>query len=757
MFDQKSGDFSTDPATLQVLAAIPEPLAVVSIAGLFRTGKSFLLNSIILHAPTSGRRARKTPPPTGFGVGNTVQACTKGIWMWSEPLVVKNSEGEDVNVVVLDTEGSGAPSADAHHDARISSLGLLLSSYFVYNSVGRVDDSSLSALSTVTRVTSEMRAEDAGELPGFLWLLRDFALQLTSAGGATVDADTYMEEALSGEKQDARAHLRNYFKDRGCATLIRPVMEESDLQKLSTLGDASLRPEFLEAASALRTRILSSTANRPMRHKETLFSGAMLGALVERYVVSVNAGAVPHIGDAWECVVAVRAAGAERQLLATILPRLEALVKGASFELTPAAFREMAEGVMAECWDVYLAQLSPPCTPSDELRRLALERVAAVATRYQDARREHVLTDCRKLIDELMGEAENEHESWSSFWKIVQSRMRDFEAGHGRDETTIFILLQSAQRLWDIVPKFFGNVSGARVRELEAQVRELEAHVEELDGDLDIEKRKACQDLDILKLKLEGGDRRVTSVEEENEELVRELTKAQEEVRGMTEKIVEATSMRTEIAGLVTRVSELEDTLTQVEDEGARKATEANAAALQSVAAVKELRGADQKRFEDELETCRAEMKHLADENQRACKNLKSLTERVEMLTSEVKDANTKKTCAQRELRSHEDSTRSTSTRVVELERQLGEADERARKRPRVEVDSLALVRAETELGFLRTQKNDLAASRASSNTRCTELERQIRQVQRSADETIQRERLMHESNLAKMEMKMRA
>jgi hypothetical protein len=46
-------------------------VAVVSIAGLYRTGKSYILNKII------GREG-------GFTVGPTVKACTKGIWIWGK-------------------------------------------------------------------------------------------------------------------------------------------------------------------------------------------------------------------------------------------------------------------------------------------------------------------------------------------------------------------------------------------------------------------------------------------------------------------------------------------------------------------------------------------------------------------------------------------------------------------------------------------------------------------------------------------------
>jgi hypothetical protein len=47
------------------------PLPPLDATGRYRTGKSFLLNCLL------GR------PTAGFTVGPTVEACTKGIWMWS--------------------------------------------------------------------------------------------------------------------------------------------------------------------------------------------------------------------------------------------------------------------------------------------------------------------------------------------------------------------------------------------------------------------------------------------------------------------------------------------------------------------------------------------------------------------------------------------------------------------------------------------------------------------------------------------------
>jgi hypothetical protein len=81
---------------IKFLRAIPGPIGVVSVAGLYRTGKSYLLNRMLLNKSN------------GFGVGPTVNPCTKGLWCWGTPLKGTNNEGESVNIVVIDTEGIGA-------------------------------------------------------------------------------------------------------------------------------------------------------------------------------------------------------------------------------------------------------------------------------------------------------------------------------------------------------------------------------------------------------------------------------------------------------------------------------------------------------------------------------------------------------------------------------------------------------------------------------------------------------------------------
>lgn len=90
---------------------------------MYRTGKSYLLNRVILDKNNI------------FGVGPTVNPCTKGLWLWVEP----DPTNEKRSMLVIDTEGLGALDEEANHDMKIFCLAVLLSTTFIYNSVGSID------------------------------------------------------------------------------------------------------------------------------------------------------------------------------------------------------------------------------------------------------------------------------------------------------------------------------------------------------------------------------------------------------------------------------------------------------------------------------------------------------------------------------------------------------------------------------------------------------------------------------------------
>lgn len=82
--------------------------------------------------------------------------------MWGKPITGTTPDGDNINVVVLDTEGLGALDEDSNHDVRIFSLAILISSYFLYNSVGSIDENALSSLSLVINLTRHIHLKTSG-------------------------------------------------------------------------------------------------------------------------------------------------------------------------------------------------------------------------------------------------------------------------------------------------------------------------------------------------------------------------------------------------------------------------------------------------------------------------------------------------------------------------------------------------------------------------------------------------------------------
>jgi hypothetical protein len=39
----------------------------------------------------------------GFQVGSTINACTKGLWIWPEIIEGKNENNETINILIIDT------------------------------------------------------------------------------------------------------------------------------------------------------------------------------------------------------------------------------------------------------------------------------------------------------------------------------------------------------------------------------------------------------------------------------------------------------------------------------------------------------------------------------------------------------------------------------------------------------------------------------------------------------------------------------
>ena len=186
-------------------------IGIISLVGKYRTGKSFLLNRVIIN--------NKENKKEGFAVAPTIKPCTKGIWLWSNPLIITNSNNnnEPFPVYLIDTEGLGAYDEEINHDSKIFLIAILISSLFIYNSFGTIDEAALSNLSFILNLSKSLKLKNslqkdddddiinnstneenelAKYFPCLFWLLRDFVLKLVDSEGNPISSKQYLENSF---------------------------------------------------------------------------------------------------------------------------------------------------------------------------------------------------------------------------------------------------------------------------------------------------------------------------------------------------------------------------------------------------------------------------------------------------------------------------------------------------------------------------------------------------------------------------------
>ncbi|CAO2639110.1 Guanylate-binding protein 6 [Lemmus lemmus] len=301
LVENHKDQLSVNRTAIEILNNISQPVVVVAIVGLYRTGKSYLMNRL------AGQNH-------GFPLGSTVQSETKGIWMWCVPHPTKPKH----TLVLLDTEGLGdVEKGDPKNDSWIFALAVLLSSTLVYNSMGTINHQALEQLHYVTELTELIRAKSSPNpdgiknstefvsfFPDFIWTVRDFMLELQT-DGESITEDEYLEKALKlipGDNRRIKASnlsrecIRHFFPNRKCFVFDQPTHDKALLRKLGTISEEQLDPMFLEQTRAFVSHIFTHGKIKTLREGIKV-TGNALGTLVTTYVDAINSGVVPCLDD----------------------------------------------------------------------------------------------------------------------------------------------------------------------------------------------------------------------------------------------------------------------------------------------------------------------------------------------------------------------------------------------------------------------------------------------------------------------------
>uniref|UniRef100_A0A8C6R7W1 GB1/RHD3-type G domain-containing protein n=1 Tax=Nannospalax galili TaxID=1026970 RepID=A0A8C6R7W1_NANGA len=133
LVENHSEQLSVNQEAIEILDRISQPVIVVAIAGLYRTGKSYLMNCL-----------------AGQNHGESHAGYL-----------------DVVRVSPHQTKGLGdVEKGDPKNDSWIFALAVLLSSTFVYNSMGTINHQALEQLHYVTELTELIRAKSSSDPNG---------------------------------------------------------------------------------------------------------------------------------------------------------------------------------------------------------------------------------------------------------------------------------------------------------------------------------------------------------------------------------------------------------------------------------------------------------------------------------------------------------------------------------------------------------------------------------------------------------------
>ncbi|KAM7061071.1 atlastin-2 isoform 4-T4 [Acridotheres tristis] len=209
-------------------------IVVVSVAGAFRKGKSFLLDFMLRYMYN-----RTSPcwiggnnePLTGFTWRGGCERETTGIQIWSEVFVIDKPNGTKVAVLLMDTQGAFDSQSTIKDCATVFALSTMTSSVQVYNLSQNIQEDDLQHLQLFTEY-GRLAMEEIYQKPfqTLMFLIRDWSYPYEHAYGLE-GGRKFLEKRLQvkqnqhEELQNVRKHIHSCFSNLGCFLLPHPGLK----------------------------------------------------------------------------------------------------------------------------------------------------------------------------------------------------------------------------------------------------------------------------------------------------------------------------------------------------------------------------------------------------------------------------------------------------------------------------------------------------------------------------------------------------
>ncbi|XP_046422909.1 atlastin [Neodiprion fabricii] len=214
-------------------------VVVVSVAGAFRKGKSFLLDFFLrymntrynLNIETDSWLGADEDPLDGFSWRGGSERDTTGILMWSKVFKGTLPSGEKVAIILMDTQGAFDSQSTVRDCATVFALSTMLSSVQIYNLSQNIQEDDLQHLQLFTEY-GRLALEKSGSVPfqRLQFLVRDWSFPYEADYGAEggkkiLQRRLEISSRQHPELQSLRRHIKSCFSDISCFLMPHPGLK----------------------------------------------------------------------------------------------------------------------------------------------------------------------------------------------------------------------------------------------------------------------------------------------------------------------------------------------------------------------------------------------------------------------------------------------------------------------------------------------------------------------------------------------------
>jgi len=228
--------FTLDEAALRTVLTHADikdkPVCLVPVAGAFRKGKSFLLNFMLRYLDAGGSenwlKDTESDALEGFHWCGGSQRDTTGILIWSKVFTLTTESGQEVAVVLMDTQGAFDRKTSLKATIMVFALSLMTSSTFIYNLDENIQEDDLQHLQFFTNF-GKLALDESGDAPfqKLVFLLRDWQFPYEKPFGAEggrqlLETALEVNDEQPEELQTVRKDLTSCFDKMECFLLPYP-------------------------------------------------------------------------------------------------------------------------------------------------------------------------------------------------------------------------------------------------------------------------------------------------------------------------------------------------------------------------------------------------------------------------------------------------------------------------------------------------------------------------------------------------------